>query len=160
MAKKNDKNAIQSVIQREDAKVSANIEEQYIFTTEDKIRILYDEYNSARKNSDSIASQLGITITLIVALLTCDFKTVFGIKAEYISAFFVFATALSLFILARTIIHYFRNRHKLTFDYFFRKIQGKAGDDMTSLLVNDVSETMKKMQLYNIIERTERPANK
>lgn len=146
MAKKNDKNAIQSVIQREDAKVSANIEEQYIFTTEDKIRILYDEYNSARKYSDSIASQLGVTLTLLISLFTCDFKTVFGIKAEYICAFFIFATGLSLFILVYTIIHYWRNRHKLTFDYFFRKIQGKAGDDDASLLINKVLETMNKLQ--------------
>jgi hypothetical protein len=141
MAKRNDRNAIQSIIQREDSRVSANIDENYIFTTEDKIKILYDDYNSAKKYSGASLSLVGILITLVITLCTCDFKPILGLNAEQIKAFFIFTTIVSSGFLLYTAIRFLRNRHKLTFIYFLDKLKGNVGNEdkpAKKMLVKDV----------------------
>lgn len=99
MAKKKDNKAeIQTIIERTNANIAVNVEENYIFTTEDKVKILYDEYNSARKYSGDFLALLGIFLSLLISILTCEFKDLPFMNAAVVEAAFFLATIISLFL--------------------------------------------------------------
>lgn len=126
MAKRQDvKNQIKTVIDQEGSLVSANITESYIFTTKDKVRILYDEYSSALKSSSGIGSNLGMVITLIITLCTCDFKDFWLFDATTMRAGVICLLIVFSFLTVKSICGRISNRKKLTFSYFYNQLQGK-----------------------------------
>lgn len=126
MAKKqDDKNQIKTVIDQKDSMVSANITESYIFTTKDKVRILYDEYGKALRESSGIGSYLGMIITLIITLCTCEFKGFLVFDASTMRAIVVCLLIVFVLLAIRSIGQRFKNKSKLTFTYFYNELQGK-----------------------------------
>lgn len=126
MARQRTKEKIQTIMDRSDSNISVNVEENYIFTTEDKIRILYEEYNSARKYSGDFLAYLGIFLSIMISLVTCEFKDIFFIDAATIKAIFIIALLLSLIGCISVGISWYRNKDKLTFNYFIKKLQGEG----------------------------------
>lgn len=125
MAKtKDNKSKIQTVIEREDVKCSANIEENYIFTTEDKIKILYEDYNKARKSSGDFWTCFSIFLTLVITLFTCDFKAFWFIDESTVRAAFILSAFVSFVLCVCFAIGWFTNRKKLKFSYFIARIKG------------------------------------
>ena len=126
MAKvKNHKAKIQTFIGRDDISIVANIEENYIFTTEDKIQILYEKYNQARKSAGDFWTCFGIFLTLAVTLCTCDFKSLLFIDAPTVKAMFILSTIVVFILCVIFAIGWFDNRKKLKFDYFISQIKGE-----------------------------------
>lgn len=127
MAKKKDNKAeIQTIIERTNANIAVNIEENYIFTTEDKVKILYDEYNSARKYSGDFLALLGIFLSLLISILTCEFKDLPFMNAAVVKTAFFLATIISFFLCIYSLVKWIRVRSKLKFDYFIKKLQGEG----------------------------------
>ena len=126
MSKKNDnKKQIQTVIDRNNVLLNANIEESYIFTTEDKIHILYEEYNKARKSIGDFWTCFGVFISLITTLLTCEFnKVILGLEPSTIKAIFIVSSLVFLVLSIIFVIKWIINRKKITFDFFISKIKG------------------------------------
>ena len=132
MAKKKDnKTEIQTIIERTSANIAVNVEENYIFTTEDKVRILYDEYNNARKHSGDFLALLGIFLSLLVSILTCEFKDLPFMSAAVVEAAFNLATIISFFLCVCSGFKWIGARNKLKFDYFIKKLQGEDPDNKT-----------------------------
>ena len=129
MAKQKTKDKIQTIMDRSGSKIAVNVDENYIFTTEDKVKILYEEYNSARKYSGDFLAYFGIFLTLIISLLTCDIKELPFIDAATIKAIFIIATILSLFFCIVVGIKWFVNKDKLKFAYFLKKLQGEKPNE-------------------------------
>ena len=130
MAKgKNNKAKIQTFIGRDDVSVVANIEENCILTTEDKIKILYNEYNEARKYSGEFWTFLGLFVALLTTIVTCDFKPVFGLSEAVVEAAFILATALAFILTIWASIQWIRHHKKLSFEYFIDQIRGNNSDD-------------------------------
>ncbi len=130
MAKtKNSKIRIQALLERPDVSVTANIEENYIITTEDKIRILYNEYNEARKYSGEFWTFLGLFVALLTTILTCEFKSILGVSEFVFEAIFILATAIALVLTIWAGIQWGINHQKLTFDHFINQIRGNNSDD-------------------------------
>lgn len=125
MAEQTTKDKIKTIMNQTGAQISVNVSENYIFTTEDKIRILYNEYNSARKHSGNFLAFLGIFLSILITLVTCDFKDLPFMNAATVKAIFVMAMLLSLGYCVHVGIQWKRNKDKLTFDYFFKKLQGE-----------------------------------
>ena len=121
---KDNKFKIQTVIEREDVKCSANVEENYIFTTEDKIKILYEDYNAARKSSGDFWTCFSIFLTLVITLFTCDCKSFSFINEATIRAMFIISTFVSFVLCVYFATGWFRNRKKLKFSYFIARIKG------------------------------------
>lgn len=115
---------IQPVIGNPIVSVSKNIEQNCIITTEDKLHIIFDEYNSAKKASSDALGWLGIFVALLIADFTCSFHDVLFMDSATVRAMFYLAT---LFFFIRSIqsgINYLKNREKLSFDSFIGKIKG------------------------------------
>ena len=120
---------IQTFIGRDDVSVVANIEENYIFTTEDKIQILYEKYNQARKSAGDFWTCFGIFLTLAVTLLTCDFKPFLFIDAPTVKAMFILSTIAVFVLCIFFAIGWFNNRKKLKFEYFISQIKGENANE-------------------------------
>ena len=106
-------------------KVSKNVEQNCIITTEDKVHIIFDEYNNVKKSSSDALNWLGIFIALLVADFTCTFRPVWVFDASTIRAMFYIATLFFLFRVIKSGIIYLRNKEKLSFEFFLNKIKGE-----------------------------------
>ena len=127
--RKDNKTKIQTVIDRNGVSLAANIDENYIFTTEDKIQILYDEYTKVRKGSGDFWTCFGIFLTLFITMITCDFKAVFFIDTPTIRAIFIISMLASVGFCVYFVLGWIKNREKLKFDYFIKKIKGDETDE-------------------------------
>ena len=127
--KKDNKTQIQTVINRNDVSVTANIEENYIFTTEDKIQILYEKYNQARKSAGDFWTCFGIFLTLAITLFTCEFKQVLFIDAPTVRAMFILSTLVAFVLCIVFAVGWFNNRKKLKFKYFISQIKGENANE-------------------------------
>ena len=124
MAENKDTEKILTIVKSTDTTIAANIEESYIFTTEDKVRILYDEYNAIRKVSSDMLSWLGIFITLLISDLTCEFKQFWFFAPSVIRAVFLVSTILFLILFVRGLICWIGNKNKLKFNFFIDQLKG------------------------------------
>ncbi len=125
MAKrKNNIATIQTLIRREDVEITANVEENYIFTTEDKVRILYTEYNETKNQTGELGTSFSTFLTLLITLLTCEFKNFNFVDSQTLHATFVVATIITGVWFFVSGIRWIKNRKKLSFEYFFKGLQG------------------------------------
>ena len=106
--------------------VSTNIGENYIVTTEDKARILYYEYNEAKKKSSDALALFGIFMTLLVADVTCEFNAFWVFDANTVKAVFYVSTVFFLFLFGRAIFFWKKYKYKLQFDFFIKELQGNT----------------------------------
>lgn len=116
---------IRTIINREGTSISANVEENYIFTTEDKIRILYDEYNDARRVTGEILSRFGVFLTLLIADLTCEFKPVWFLDAPTVKAVFYVMTLIFFASLIVACLSWLDKKEKLSFEFFISQVKGE-----------------------------------
>lgn len=140
--KKNNAEKIRTIIDSTDIEsLSANIEQNYIFTTEDKVRILYDEYSTASKSSGNIFGWLGIFITLLASDITCQFNSILKIDAATVAAIFYVCTVISFAFLIKSIVNWFKNKEKLSFNFFIKKLKGdNEEDDILTMFLSTESD--------------------
>lgn len=103
-----------------EGEIYTNIQQNIIHTTEDKIRLILNDVK-AKWSSDKLEFLCSNIVTIIVALVTSEFKNFFFIDGVYIKSLFIF----SLFILL----------------YHFVKILTKSRQNKMSL--DDVIEKIK-----------------
>lgn len=115
---------IRSVLTNPVVSISANVEEKYIVTTEDKVRILYDEYNSIRKITSDALGWLGVFITLLITDITCSFKSFWFLSANMVQAMFYWGTIITLFLFGKSEYTRIKNNNKLKFEFFIDRIKG------------------------------------
>ena len=104
--------------------VSKNVEQNCIITTEDKLHLIFDEYDNAQEQSSNALAWLGIFITLIIADFTCSFHSIWFLDDATVRAVFYLSTVIAFCLFIRSGIAYLKNRKKLSFDYFISKIKG------------------------------------
>ena len=107
-----------------DNSIATNVQTTYIVTTEDKIRILYDEYNDVRKKADTMYGWFGILVALLIADLTCDFKDVIFINKYIVAAMFYLSTILCCAFFFYSLYQWHKNKKKLEFEFFINKLKG------------------------------------
>ena len=125
MAKKKDnKSKIQTYLAADNVTVCANIQEEAIVTTEDKIKIAFTEYNAVHKYSGEFFTFLGIFISILLSITTSNFKSVLGLSAETVEAIFVLSLIISFAICVVSAIKWIRHRKQLSFAYFISQLKG------------------------------------
>ena len=130
MSKKKDtREKIQTLINSANVSVVTNIDENYIVTTEDKIQILYHDYNQARKYTGEFWTFFGLFVTLFISVLTCEFKPCLGLTESVVHAIFILATIVAFLFCVYAGIKWACNRKKLSFKYFISQIRGDNLDD-------------------------------
>jgi len=79
---------------QKDSKVHLNVGQEFIFTTDDKIRLCLTKHMSILEKRKAWTTPLGILITIIIIFPTTDFKQ-FIFKPETWQAFFLLSGVLS-----------------------------------------------------------------
>lgn len=119
-----DKEKIRALIENKDISITANIEEKYVVTTEDKIRILYDKYNTSVRVSSNTLAWLGIFITILITDFTCSFKQIWIIPSEIVAGFFYVSTVFLGVATIRSIYVWSKKKKDLEFAFFLNQLKG------------------------------------
>ncbi|MEN6623154.1 MAG: hypothetical protein ABFD50_16605 [Smithella sp.] len=83
-----------SLITKE-SKVYANVKQEFIVTTDDKIRICLNDHIVKLDNNNAWKVPVGICVTIALTLFTTDFKQSWGFSADFWYAFFCICLILS-----------------------------------------------------------------
>lgn len=75
--------------------VSINTESKLIVISEDKLKLALIDYQENRLSRGVWVAPFGIMLTILVAVITTDFRPTFGIEAAVLKAGFYFALVAS-----------------------------------------------------------------
>ena len=73
------------------SEVHINIDQKFIFTTEDKTRICLSNHLKHIEGKRSWCTPLGILIAIVATLFTSTFKSAFGLSPDTLFAIFIIA---------------------------------------------------------------------
>lgn len=71
-------------------KIHANVSQEILSITQDKLKLLLNDYKKEIASSLSFVSYGGILLTIITTLITTDFKNQFGVNATNWRYFYIF----------------------------------------------------------------------
>ena len=106
--------------------VSSQMEEEHVFPTKHKVECAFREYER-NKDSTEWLSWLGLSVGILVSILTSDTKDIFGASAKFWSAILYALLILAIIMFGKSAYKRFRVRRKLTFAYFYSGL--KERDD-------------------------------
>ena len=104
------------------SEVHTNVDQQIIQITSDKLTIILKEYNESQEKSTDWKNPLSIAITIIIVLLTTEFKNALFIEASVWKAIFVISLAACLIWLIKSVYHI---KHKTTIPQVIERIKNK-----------------------------------
>lgn len=104
--------------------LTANVEQECIVTTYDKVKLILREYEDDRQLAINWWNYLGMAISFGLPCLTADFKDFWIFSASMIQSFFVLMTFLLLIVTAISIYKRIKNRDKITINYCVERIKG------------------------------------
>lgn len=104
--------------------LTANVEQECIVTTYDKVKLILREYEDDRQLAINWWNYLGMAISFGLPCFTADFKDFWILSANLIESFFVLMTVLFLIITVISVCKRIKNRNKITIDYCVERIKG------------------------------------
>ena len=102
----------------------SNTQSNLIEITEDKLRIILKENFDIIKKSKDWLGALGLFLTILLTLLTCDFRDTAILTSDAWKALFVICLAISFLYLVWVIVNLFRNR--ITVDNVIDQIKNQS----------------------------------
>ena len=102
--------------------VHSNLTAEVIEITSEKLELILRDQLSCLTSENSWHAPLGILVTIILVLLTTDFKSSFGLSADTWSAIFIMSTFLSLLWLIKSFVKKIKS---LTVEQFLDKVKNK-----------------------------------
>lgn len=102
--------------------VHSNLTAEVIEITSEKLELILRAHLSCLDRESSWHAPLGILITIILVLLTTDFKATFGLSADTWNAVFIISGALTIAWLIKTLL----NKNKsLSIEQLLDKVKNK-----------------------------------
>lgn len=102
--------------------VHSNLTAEVIEITSEKLELILREHVACLAKENAWHAPLGILITIILVLLTTDFKAAYGMTADTWNAIFVIATGLSIFWLISSL---FKMSKSLSVEQLLDKVKNK-----------------------------------
>lgn len=103
--------------------ISTNTHQDVIHITEDKLRLIVGEYERSWRSRIEWVGPFGILVSVILSIITSDFKGAFGLTGESIQSLFVVAALGSGAWLIISLIKSYKLR-KMDTDTFIRSARG------------------------------------
>lgn len=100
-----------------------NLDHTLIKISEEKLRLVLNDYEESVQSRNSWLAPLGVFLTLLTAIITTDFKTAYFSKDTW-EALYVIGTLGSLFYFAKAI--YKQSKNNVTLDNLIEKIKNKS----------------------------------
>lgn len=102
--------------------VHRNLDQDVIEITEDKLRIILNDNQKKLVEKSGFHAPLAIVITILLVLVTADFKATFGLSADAIHAVFVVCLFLAIGWLGKSL---WSLRHAISVDNLLDIIKNK-----------------------------------
>ncbi|MBL3574286.1 hypothetical protein JMK10_02180 [Rhodovulum sulfidophilum] len=109
-------------------RVSLNVSQSVIVTTEDKLKLCLQKYVSDAERSKEWIAPLSLLVGLLLSLVAADFRDAW-LSASTWQAIFIISAALSLFWFLASLRRAFGNR---TIDALINEIKSYSATDGTS----------------------------
>ena len=103
--------------------VCSNTKTDFIEITEDKLENILIKFLRDFKDASGWITAFSIFLTLLVAILTADFKAFLSIPKEIWCAIFYISLIVSFIWFVRLVIKAFTKREKIKIDYLIKKIK-------------------------------------
>lgn len=97
--------------------LTSNVQQNYIITTYDKLRLALIEYEENRKLSMNWWSYLAMTLSFALPCFSSEFHSFLFLSASQVESFFVIMTILLFGLTIISVIKRFRNRKMITIEY-------------------------------------------
>lgn len=108
-----------------DSTIATNVEQKYIVTTYDKIKLILIDWEKSKKVATEWWTYLGMTLSFLTPIFTAEFKDFLGLSADFLKSLFII---LSLVFGILTVVAIFRrilNRKEISIDSCVSKIINK-----------------------------------
>ena len=102
--------------------ITTNIEQEYIVTTNDKIRLILIDWEKAKKLATEWWTYLSMTLSFLIPLFTADFKAFWIFSAEMMKTIFVLLSVIFGVLTIISIIRRICNRDKISIKHCVNKI--------------------------------------
>lgn len=103
--------------------ITTNVEQEYIVTTYDKIKLILLECENYKKLSSSWWSYLGMTISFLFPCFTAEFKPFLGLDSTTIKTIFILMSIFWGVITIVSLIRRICNRKKIAIEYCANRIK-------------------------------------
>ncbi|WP_342059142.1 hypothetical protein [Aeromonas sp. OTU364] len=104
------------------SEVHTNVTQEVVQITIDKLTLILNEHSLSQDKCSDWKTPLGISITIVIVLLTTDFKTALSIEASAWKAIFIVSLVLCLGWLARSL---YNIKDKQSISQVIEKIKNK-----------------------------------
>lgn len=107
--------------------ITANIEQEYIVTTYDKVKLILIEYEENKKLATSWWTYLGMMLSFLFPLFTAEFQPFWFFSADTIKTIFVLMSVFFGIVTLIAIDKRIKNSEKITIEYCVDKIKNSKG---------------------------------
>ncbi len=104
--------------------ITNNVQQQFIVTTEDKIRLSLMEVEKNKKYVADRWSYLGMALSFLVPSLTAEFKGFGIINAVFLTTVFWLLSIIFSFLTVFAFIRYCKNKKNISIKYCLDLIKG------------------------------------
>lgn len=108
--------------------VRSNIKSDIIVITDDKLKVILQEYLDLVKNGKDLMGPLSLVITTFLACATANFTDTFGIPIAIWDALFKLALIASGVWLLWQVTIFVKNRKKNSIDFLINEIKNSNSD--------------------------------
>lgn len=120
---KNEKSSFSLEDIKNGSTLTANVQQDCIVTTYDKIKLALIEYEGSKKYAQNWWSYLSMAISFALPCFTADFKPVLFFSAEFLKAVFVVMALMFTIIAIISVYKRVKNRKKITIEYCVNQIK-------------------------------------
>lgn len=103
--------------------ITANVEQEYIVTTYDKVKLILIEYEDNKKLANEWWTYLGMAFSFFLPILTAEFNNFWVFSAATLKAFFLVLSVIFGGLTFISIIRRIKNRKKISIEYCANKIK-------------------------------------
>lgn len=96
------------------ANISTNTHQDLIHITEDKLRLIVEEYERSWRSRIEWVGPFGVLVSVVISIVTSEFRGVLGLTGQSIRSLFIIAAIVSGAWLVKSLIKSFRLRKKDT----------------------------------------------
>lgn len=103
--------------------ITANIEQEYIVTTYDKVKLILIEYEDNKKLANEWWTYLGMALSFFLPILTAEFNDFWIFSAATLEALFLVLSFAFGGLTLISAIRRIKNRKKISIEYCANKIK-------------------------------------
>ena len=117
--------------------IHSNLRQEIICTTKDKMNLAIQGYRDAIEAKQKVATWGGVSLSLLLSLVTASTRDVLGFTAEEWKAIFVIALILSVIAMGNALIRLWKTRKERSIDTLCQRIMSGSDTEIETDICKD-----------------------